>query len=169
MSPVWVVVRCRSTFDIGRAVPSLSLRKGNSMKSPLTVVTVLTVVIATAGVGLASPFRSGAKLTVVPPAYYAGTSRSETITGSAANDVLVGLGGNDVLYGKRGNDVIRGGIGNDRLYGGPGRDYMLGEPGNDRLYARDGQRDTVYGGPGFDEAWVDGLDVVRNVERVHRG
>jgi len=26
----------------------------------------------------------------------------------------------------------------------------------------------VNGGPGFDEAWLDGLDVAQNVERVHR-
>ena len=139
------------------------------MKSPLTAVAVLAAVVATTGAGVASTLGSGAKLTVVPPAYYAGTSRSETISGSNANDVLVGLGGNDTLYGRRGNDVLRGGIGNDRLSGGLGRDFLSGEPGNDRLYARDGQRDTVFGGPGFDEAWVDGLDVVRNVERVHRG
>ena len=83
--------------------------------------------------------------------------------------MLLGRGGNDTVRGRGGNDVIRGGTGNDRLYGGPGRDLILGEPGNDRLYARDGVRDTLNGGPGFDEAWVDALDVVRNVERVHRG
>jgi Ca2+-binding RTX toxin-like protein len=55
-----------------------------------------------------------------------------------------------VLYGRGGNDVLRGGT------------------GNDRLYARDGVRDLVNGGPGFDEAWLDRLDVARNVERVHR-
>jgi Ca2+-binding RTX toxin-like protein len=141
------------------------------MRSPTRVAALLTVsiVAATAGTALGSSLRSAGQLTVVPPAYYAGTSRSETLTGSNANDVLLGRGGNDTIRGRRGNDVIRGGIGNDRLYGGPGRDLILGEPGNDRLYARDGVRDTLNGGPGFDEAWVDSLDVVRNVERVHRG
>ena len=139
------------------------------MRSPLTFVVVLTVVVFAAGAALAGPLRSGGRLTTVPPAFYAGTSRAETITGSKANDVLVGRGGNDVLYGRGGNDVLRGGTGNDRLYGGPGKDVLAGEVGNDRLYARDGVRETVNGGPGFDEAWLDRLDVARNVERVHRG
>jgi Ca2+-binding RTX toxin-like protein len=140
------------------------------MRSPTRVATLLTVAVvtATAGTALASLTRSAGQLTVVPPAYYAGTSRSETLTGSNGNDVLLGRGGNDTVRGRGGNDVIRGGTGNDRLWGGPGRDLILGEPGNDRLYARDGVRDTLNGGPGFDEAWVDSLDVVRNVERVHR-
>jgi Ca2+-binding RTX toxin-like protein len=138
------------------------------MRSPLTLVVVLTVSVAAAGTAFGSPLASHSRLTVVPPAFYAGTSRSETLTGSNANDVLLGRGGNDTLRGRGGNDVIRGGIGNDSLYGGPGRDRILGEPGNDKLYSRDGSRDTLNGGPGFDEAWVDGLDVVKNVERVHR-
>jgi Ca2+-binding RTX toxin-like protein len=141
------------------------------MRSPTRVATLVAVaaVAATAGTAFGSATRSAGQLTVVPPAYYAGSSRAETLTGSNGNDVLLGRGGNDTIRGRRGNDVIRGGTGNDRLYGGPGRDYILGEPGNDRLYARDGVRDTLNGGPGFDEAWVDSLDVVRNVERVHRG
>jgi len=120
------------------------------MRSPLTFVVVLAVVVVAAGAALAGPLRSGGRLTTVPPAFYAGTSRAETISGSKANDVLLGRGGNDVLYGRGGNDVLRGGT------------------GNDRLYARDGVRETVNGGPGFDEAWLDRLDVARNVERVHR-
>lgn len=138
------------------------------MRSPLTLAVVLAAVVVTTGAALAGPLGSSGRLTTVPPAYYSGTSRSETIVGTKANDVLLGRGGNDTLYGRGGNDVIRGGTGNDRLYGGPGRDVLAGEVGNDRLYARDGQRDVVNGGPGFDEAWLDGLDVARNVERVHR-
>jgi Ca2+-binding RTX toxin-like protein len=127
-------------------------------------------VLAFAGVAIAAtPLRSGAKLTVTPPAFYAGTSGSETLTGTNANDVLLGRGGNDILYGRGGNDVLNGGIGNDRLYAGPGRDSVVGGPGNDRFYTRDGRRDVVNGGPGFDQAWVDRLDVVRSVEGVSRG
>jgi RTX calcium-binding nonapeptide repeat (4 copies) len=129
---------------------------------------VAVAVLGFAGVAVASPLRSGAKLTVTPPAYYVGTNRADTLVGTNGNNVLLGRGGNDTLYGRGGNDVLEGGIGNDRLYGGPGRDTLLGGPGNDRLYARDGQRDVVNGGPGFDIAWVDKLDVVRNVERVYR-
>jgi Ca2+-binding RTX toxin-like protein len=138
------------------------------MRSPVKIAVVLSAAIATAGAAFGAPLRSGAHLTSVPPAYYMGTSRGETLVGSNRNDVILGRGGNDILKGRRGNDVLRGGIGNDRLYGGPGRDILAGNAGNDRLYARDGQRDTLNGGPGFDEAWVDRLDVVRNVERVHR-
>jgi Ca2+-binding RTX toxin-like protein len=134
----------------------------------LTFVVVLTAAVAAAGAAFGSPLASRSQLTVVPPAFYAGTSRGETLTGSKANDLLLGRGGNDILRGRGGNDVLRGGIGNDHLYGGPGRDRIFGEPGNDRLFARDGNRDTLNGGPGFDEAWVDSLDVVKNVERVHR-
>ena len=132
---------------------------------PLALVVLTGTYAATIG---ASLLDSGAKLTVVPPAYYAGTSGADTLTGTSANDVLTGQGGADTLYGRGGNDVLQGGTGNDRLYGGLGRDSLLGGPGNDRLYARDNRRDTVNGGPGFDEAWVDRLDRVRSVERVHR-
>ena len=132
---------------------------------PLALVVVTGMYAATIGASLVG---SGAKLTVVPPAYYAGTSHADSLTGTNANDVLTGRGGADTLYGRGGNDVLQGGTGNDRLHGGPGRDTLVGGPGNDRLYARDNQRDTVNGGPGFDEAWVDRLDRVRYVERVHR-
>jgi Ca2+-binding RTX toxin-like protein len=140
------------------------------MRSPRRVITAVTMVAVATTTGSAFALTAGGsgQLTVVPPAYYAGTSRSETLTGSNRNDVLLGRGGNDTLRGRGGNDVLRGGTGNDRLYGGPGRDRFFGEAGNDRLYARDGVKDTLNGGPGFDEAWVDSLDVVRNVERVHR-
>lgn len=132
---------------------------------PLALVVLTGMYAATMG---ASLLGSGAKLTVVPPAYYVGTSRADKLAGTSDNDVLTGRDGADTLYGRGGDDVLQGGTGNDRLYGGPGRDSLAGGPGNDRLYARDNRRDTVNGGPGFDEAWVDRLDRVRNVERVHR-
>jgi Ca2+-binding RTX toxin-like protein len=142
------------------------------MKSPRTYVIILLALVAITGVYAAttgaSLLGSGARSTVVPAAYYAGTSTADTLTGTNANDVLVGRGGPDTLHGRGGNDVLQGGADNDRLYGGPGRDSLFGGKGNDRLSARDKQRDTVDGGPGFDEAWVDRLDRVRNVERVHR-
>ena len=124
--------------------------------------------LAVAGVAIAAaPMSTGAKLTVTPPAYYVGTARSDTLYGTPDNDVLLGRAGNDTVYALPGNDVADGGIGNDRLYGGTGKDVVRGGAGNDRLFTRDGQRDVVNGGPGFDEAWVDRLDVVRSVERVH--
>jgi len=136
----------------------------------LAIVGLVALLIsAAAGVAAgASPFRTNAALTVVPPAYFVGTDRSDTLYGTPHNDVLIGRAGNDTVYALPGNDVVRGGVGNDRLYGGKGHDVLLGGPGNDRLYARDGTRDVVNGGTGFDEAWVDRLDVVKNVELVHR-
>ena len=124
------------------------------MKPPRTHLTILLVLFALAATFAAaisaSSLTGGSRLTVVPPAYYAGSERGDAMTGTSANDVLLGRGGNDTLNGRGGNDVLQGGI------------------GNDRFFARDSARDTVFGGPGFDEAWVDRVDVVRNVERVHR-
>lgn len=128
----------------------------------------LAVLAVTGAAIAASPMSSTGRLTVTPPAYFTGTSRSDTLYGTPRNDVLLGRGGNDIVYALPGDDVADGGIGNDRVYGGTGRDAVRGGAGNDRLYARDGRRDVVNGGPGFDEAWVDQLDVVTNVERVHR-
>ena len=137
------------------------------MRSPMTLAVGLAALVV-ASSALAGGLAGVSRLTTVPPAFYSGSTRSETMRGSNANDLLLGRGGNDTLYGRNGNDVLRGGTGNDRLFGGLGRDTLLGEAGNDRLYARDGMRDVVNGGRGFDEAWLDQLDIARNVERVHR-
>lgn len=127
------------------------------------------VVVALAGTTIgATTLRGNGQLSVVPPRYYVGSDRNDIIYGTNGPDVLLGYGGNDALFAKRANDVLEGGTGNDVLYGGPGRDTMLGGPGNDSFHSRDGWRDVIDGGPGFDTAWVDQLDVVRNVERVYR-
>ncbi len=102
-----------------------------------------------------------------------GTPGPDVICGLGGDDVIYGLDGNDVIYGGpgndiviagRGNDIVYGGSGSDRLEGGPGndfldggsgRDVLLGGPGNDTLVARDGDRDTVNGGPGRDRAHID--------------
>jgi len=142
------------------------------MKTPRTLLAGTVVVVALGATGYATtgvaPQRSTAKSTVVPPANYVGSSGADTLRGTSRNDNLSGMSGNDTMSGGDGNDVLRGGAGNDRLAGGRGRDVLLGGRGDDRLSARDGERDTVDGGPGFDRAWVDRNDVVRNVERVYR-
>ncbi len=135
----------------------------------LAGTTVVVVLGATGyGWGGASPLRSTSKTTEVPPANFTGTSGADTLVGTDQNENLTGMAGPDRIRGAAGNDVVRGGPGNDRLFGGPGRDVLLGEQGNDNLTARDGERDTVNGGPGFDRAWVDASDVVRGVERIYR-
>jgi dipeptidyl aminopeptidase/acylaminoacyl peptidase len=82
--------------------------------------------------------------------------------------VRLGTPGRDVLRGTAGEDLIDGRGGNDVVYGKGGDDYLLGGAGNDRLFARDGARDVVNGGPGRDRAWVDRRDTVAGVERVYR-
>jgi Ca2+-binding RTX toxin-like protein len=142
------------------------------MKVPRLLLggTAIVVVLSITGYGTSAvtPQRSASKATVVPPASFVGTSGADTLVGTDQNENLAGRGGPDLIRGKGGNDVLRGGAGNDRLFGGPGRDILLGDAGRDRLSSRDGARDTVQGGAGFDEAWVDRNDVVRGVERIHR-
>ena len=57
----------------------------------------------------------------------------------------------------------------DRLDGTSKSDVLCGGAGNDVIYARNGHRDIVDGGPGRDRARVDrGLDVLRGVEKLAR-
>ena len=136
----------------------------------LLIGTVVVLVLGTTSYATSAvaPQRSASEATVVPPASFVGTSGANALVGTERNDNLSGMGGPDTLRGRAGNDVLRGGPADDRLFGGPGRDVLLGEQGNDNLSARDGERDTVNGGPGIDQAWVDRIDVVRGVEHVYR-
>lgn len=93
-----------------------------------------------------------------------GTAGPDIMFGTMGRDVICGLGGADRLFGMSGNDVLIGGPGNDYLEGGPGRDILLGGPGNDEFRSYDVGPDVVDGGAGYDDAWVDHYDVVRNVE-----
>lgn len=74
--------------------------------------------------------------------HWLGSSRADSLRGSAGKDVMCGLGGNDrlsglggddLLLGGNGRDVLNGGAGNDRLNGGPGSDTCLGGPGRNVL------------------------------------
>jgi uncharacterized repeat protein (TIGR01451 family) len=108
-----------------------------------------------------------------------GTPGRDVICGLDGDDTIRGLGGDDLVFGGRGADRIFGGAGADRLYGGgdddvlegdSGRDLLSGERGKDSLRARDRARDSVFGGPGRDQAVADRvLDRVRGVESVARG
>ena len=89
----------------------------------------------------------------------------DTLNGGDGNDRVFGGRGNDVLRGDRGADRLEGEAGADQLFGGIGRDSMLGGPGNDRLLARDGYRDVVDGGSGFDVLTIDRFDTAVRVER----
>ena len=53
-----------------------------------------------------------------------------------------------------GSDGVQGADGDDRIHGGPG------DEGDDRIIVRDGQRDVVTCGPGFDRVLADAADSV---------
>ena len=90
---------------------------------------------------------------------FGGDGSNQALWGEGGDDTLRGLGGADYLFGNRGADV---------LLPGPGRDTAAGGHGPDTIYARDGQRDSVSGGPGkTDRARVDrGLDHVTYMEEL---
>jgi Ca2+-binding RTX toxin-like protein len=116
-----------------------------------------------------------------------GTALGDRLLGFEGNDTLTGLAGNDCLDGGDGADKLDGGTGNDKLVGGDGNDRLLGGAGNDTLdggsgkdvlnagagndkvFAIDGQKDTIDCGAGIDSAQVDRLDRVKNCEHVTRG
>ena len=79
------------------------------------------------------------------------------------NDVVEGERGNDILRGELGRDRLLGGFGGDRVFGGGHRDGLFGGSARDLLYARDGNRDRVEGGPGRDCARADSSDDLRSV------
>lgn len=97
-----------------------------------------------------------------------GTTASELIRGLQGADRLDGRGDGDCLLGGSGNDRVSGGSGPDAVTGGPGRDRLIGGSGDDALAARDGERDVVDCGAGYDRADVDRLDSVRSCEVVRR-
>ena len=99
--------------------------------------------------------------------HLAGSSGSETISGTQRSDQITTFNGNDVVYAGEGSDVINGlpstlspdvyagtliaygGLGNDFIFGKTGHDTLYGEDGNDVLEGGDG-RDVLYGGNGND-------------------
>src|SRR5207247_7840009 len=91
----------------------------------------------------------------------------DTIVGSHYAQALDGGGGNDLLRGKGGRDTLIGEGGTDGIFCGPGKDDVSAGQGNDTIYARDGMRDDLGGGPGFDRARIDvGLDRVLEIEKL---
>ena len=108
-------------------------------------------------------------LTYVNYCTIVGTGRPEVLTGTGRTDVICGKGGADELLGQGGRDRLEGGDGSDRLIGGAGRDRLFGEGGPDRILARDGERDSIACGGGFDRVLADRRDqVARDCERILR-
>lgn len=99
---------------------------------------------------------------------FRGTPCRDWAEGRGGRDWLFGRGGRDFLDGGRGSDWLRGGAGADWIRAGHGADDVRGGRGNDVIDAsdRDGDRDYVNCGPGWDRAAVRRGDVVVNCERV---
>ena len=92
----------------------------------------------------------------------------DVLLGRAGDDRLAGGWQKDRLFGGVGADRLRGGAHADHLAGGAGRDDVAGEAGDDLLLDRDGARDVLSGGPGFDRARRDRVDRARGIERLLR-
>jgi Ca2+-binding RTX toxin-like protein len=78
---------------------------------------------------------------------------------------LYGGPGGDAVYGGYGQDKVYGGLGDDYVDGGSGEDYINAGPGNDMIAAKDGFEDQIYCGTGFDQIYVDRIDVLNDCER----
>jgi Ca2+-binding RTX toxin-like protein len=89
--------------------------------------------------------------------FFEGGAGADELNGGGGSDDLLGGGGGDTIRGGPGRDGIFGDAGNDLLVGGDGRDFLAGGRGGDEIRARDGIRERLAGGPGFDRARVDRL------------
>jgi Ca2+-binding RTX toxin-like protein len=95
-------------------------------------------------------FNDGAKdLASMTPKIITGTSKGETILGSADIEIINAKSGNDTVKAGAGSDVVNGSKGNDRLNGEAGADTLNGGSGDDRLSGGLGN-DTLNGGSGKD-------------------
>ncbi|TXH94788.1 MAG: hypothetical protein E6Q73_15710, partial [Pseudorhodobacter sp.] len=89
-----------------------------------------------------------------------GTSRADTLDGSAASSAVTfwGGAGNDLIKGGAGGDHVNGDYGDDTVFGNAGNDTLNGDDGNDLLYGGTGDdwllsgsgNDSAYGGSGND-------------------
>jgi len=78
-----------------------------------------------------------------------GTSKGDSLKGTAGNDIIVGFEGGDSIDGKGGDDCILGGDGGDSIKGGAGNDVIDGQAGGDSEKGENGD-DILYGGSGGD-------------------
>jgi hypothetical protein len=112
------------------------------------------------------------------PDGFDGRLGNDTIRGGGGDDNLRGAGGDDSIFGDAGNDKLEGSNGADTIDGGAGTDQMYGDQSTcgfiscpadpDKLFARDGEQDTVDCGGGADAAEVDQLDLVAFCSSVAR-
>lgn len=124
----------------------------------LRVAAAAALFLAVGGIGAA----------VAPDCTIRGTSGRDFLSGTNGPDTICGDGERDYLSGAGGRDRLRGGGGRDTLVGGSGRDRLRGGIGRDQLFAIDGTRDVVIGGPDDDSCFADRFDLVMLCERVSR-
>jgi Ca2+-binding RTX toxin-like protein len=103
----------------------------------------------------------------------------DKMSGGKGNDVQQGGDGNDRIFANLGVDTTFGGNGDDDLWAlargdvtGPNDtngDTLHGQPGNDTFHVRDGERDVVDCGAGYDTVLADFKDTVTtDCEHVFR-
>jgi uncharacterized delta-60 repeat protein len=94
-----------------------------------------------------------------------GDDKVEIDAGLLIPSRIDGGNGFDTISGGGDADQITGGIGRDTITGNGGRDRLVGGFDDDVFFARDGEIDTIDGGPGNDLSQLDaGLDRGRSVE-----
>ncbi|HET9119610.1 MAG TPA: hypothetical protein VFN72_03680 [Solirubrobacterales bacterium] len=97
---------------------------------------------------------------------YTRVAGRRVMLGQGGRDTLIATPDGSTLHGGNGHDKLIGGPGADNLTGGRGADAITGGKGRDLVRAIDGSRDRVNCGPGIDRAKVDGIDVIKNCERL---
>ena len=82
------------------------------------------------------------------------------LEGNEGNDIIWAIDNafGVVLYGGPGNDRLYGSYYDDIIFDGPGADWLFGLAGDDALVSRDGERDWVMGGDGYDTLWCDNAE-----------
>lgn len=101
---------------------------------------------------------------------------SQTFSATKVKKIKIyGMAGNDTIaIGKgvmgcyiddgAGNDTVRGGAGNDTIIANSGGDSIYGGAGDDTIYARNGARDIIDGGTGYNRAQVDKIDKLTRIQ-----
>ena len=106
------------------------------------------------------------------------------MAGGTGDDTMCSGSGDDEMFGQDNDDNMNGNSGHDTVVGVLGADILKGSSGNDKIYhgflnpdislaiLPDGSKDTIDGGVGNDEAFInvnqDG-DTAVNCETVHAG
>ena len=78
----------------------------------------------------------------------------------ASNERVTATRRDDTVAGDRGPNTLEGASGEDFLVGGGGADRLSGGGASDGIIARDGSRDRVTCGPGYDYVVADSRDLV---------